>query len=146
MDTPRKSGSKFPAIKVTKYTDISFLESVKLKVQKLRDNRRSTPEAFADDAKDQEDVNHFLLGPLRYVCLLVGETNKSFRVSKFQVNPIHNASSYERRLVYQEIGGLKNVCVSLVYNEKDMSAEKKMMRIELAFTVQYVPCMLANCL
>ena len=76
----------------------------------------------------------------------MGETNKSFRVSKFQVNLIHNASSYERRLVYQEIGGLKNVCVSLVYNEKDMSAEKKMMRIELAFTVQYVPCMLANCL
>ena len=69
MDTPRKSGSKFPAIKVTKYTDISFVESVKLKVQKLRDNRRSTPEAFTDDAQDQEDVNHFLLGPLRYVCL-----------------------------------------------------------------------------
>lgn len=65
MDTPRKSGSRFPAIKVTRATDISFVASVKEKVEKLRDNHRSTPEAFTEDAPDLEDVNHFLLGPLR---------------------------------------------------------------------------------
>ena len=46
---------------------------------------------------------------------------------------IFNHSSYERRLIYQEIGGLKNVAVSLVYSDKDLEAEKKRMRVELAF-------------
>lgn len=40
--------------------------------------------------------------------------------------------------MYQEIGGLKNVSVSLVYTDKDLPPEKKIMRIELAFTVKYV--------